>query len=69
MGLFKKKEEYEKGGIVRGSIQTTKGILEHSTGTTMRVSGKSGGIELQRRGAQDVTNGLKKIVGIKIKKQ
>jgi len=69
LGLFRKKEEYEKGGVVRGSIQTTKGFLEHSRGSVLRASGDRSGIELQRRGAQDVTDGLKKMVGIKVKKK
>ncbi len=69
MGLFSKKQEYEKGGVVRGSIQATKGLMEHSTGSARRASGDRSGIELQRKGAHDVTNGLKKIVGVKVKKK
>lgn len=70
MGLFGKKEKYEKGGIIRGGLQCIKGVTEHSAGTVKRITGDtSRGKYLQHRGAKDVDKGLKKILGIRVKKE
>lgn len=70
MGLFGKKEKYEKGGIIRGSLQCIKGGIEHSAGTAKRIAGDtSRGKYLQYRGAKDVDKGLKKILGFRVKKE
>ena len=68
MGLFGKKEKYEKGGIVRGSLQATKGVLEYSAGSAKKASGDSSGEKLQYMGAKDVSKGIKKMIGLKVKK-
>ena len=68
MGLFRKKEKYEKGGIVRGSIQATTGALKYSAGSAKRAEGDSTGIHLQQSGAKDMIKGTKKILGMKVKK-
>ncbi len=69
MGLLRKKEKYEKGGIVRGTIQVAAGTAKYAAGTAKKEAGDYGtGTHLQRSGAKDIVKGTKKILGMKVKK-
>jgi len=62
--------KYEKGGIVRGSIQLVTGACKYSAGVTKEtIDGKSSMTTgLKYQGAKDIVKGTKKILGIPVKK-
>lgn len=70
MGLFGK-SKYEKGGLVRGSIQMATGTCEYTAGVAKEAadghSSKTTG--LKAKGARDMIKGTKKMLGIPVKKE
>jgi len=71
MGLFRK-TKYEKGGVVRGTIQATTGASQYTAGKTKEtISGRSTSMTtgLKHKGTSNMINGTKKILGIRVKKK
>lgn len=69
MGIFGR-SKYEKGGIVRGSIQFVTGVCKYTAGKAKEVvEGKTPmSTGLKYNGVKDMTKGLKKVLGIPVKK-
>lgn len=67
MGIFKK-DKYEKGGIIRGTADIIKGTGELSHGFARNAAGKDD-YGLRHRGTRDIDKGIKKVFGIKVKKE
>jgi hypothetical protein len=71
MGLFRK-AKYEKGGVVRGTIQATTGVSQYTAGKTKEaISGGSTSMTtgLKRKGVSNMFDGTKKILGMRVKKK